>query len=677
MKALLRPLVVGGLSIAIAATSLVGASSVALAANMVVSWTFGSAYTGDPVYMATGPVNEGGPVFLTAKITGGAGHGPYSLDVNWGDGTSELYSFANSEPCGTLASPAGCVTAQKRAQYLNAGSYTVVVVLDDPVATKFNNLSLSVLNSPPSFTSFGLSASDVEVGQPVTAIGRFTDGTTNDTHTVKLDWGDSSPLLTFVLSPGARDFTTGTHTYAVIGDYTVSAIVTDATLFWTPGTATLSVHAANQEPTMSLVFTAGPEGGDSTLAVTFADPDSADTHSVSVAWGDGQTTDSGTLAATETTFNPKHVYADIRDYSLVVTLTDSATTPHVVTEPRTVSPTNADPVVAPLTLTPSPVVDGQELTVSGTFTDPTGPGTVETFRLSVVWGDNTPPTEVSLGTVQSFPSVKHVYSAPGTFTITATVTDSNGGNGSATADLVVGPSNHSPSSLSLNVSGAGANIVVNASFNDPDGGDTHTALLNWGDGDSVRPTVSDGTTTFHAEHVYTESRTYTVTATVTDAAGASTDATAQVVVTVPAGSAADVLDEMAALVSTLDLDRNTERWLLKKIDDLKASLAYGNGQVCDANGTFEHILSFAQRTIGDANYARLTALSAKLDAAAGCSSNGATTNPKVQKAAAVTTKRVSPTTTEPSTTSAPTPKKDTTAKSAKADTKATEGRNAR
>jgi PKD repeat protein len=655
MKALLRPLFVGGLSIAIAATSLVGASSVALAANMVVSWTFGSAYTGDPVYMATGPVNEGGPVFLTAKITGGAGHGPYSLNVNWGDGTSELYSFANSEPCGTLDSPGGCVTAQKRAQYLNAGSYTVVVVLDDPVATKFNNLSLSVLNSPPSFTSFGLSASDVEVGQPVTAIGRFTDGTTNDTHTVKLDWGDSSPLLTFVLSPGARDFTTGTHTYKVVGDYTVSAIVTDATLLWTPGTATLSVHAANVEPTMSFEFTAGPEGGDSTLAVTFADADALDTHTVTIEWGDGQTTNSGTLAATETTFNPKHVYADIRDYSLVVTLTDSATTPHVVTEPRTVSPTNASPVVAPLTLSPSPVVDGQELTVSGTFTDPTGPGTTETFTVEVAWDDSTPLTEVTLGTEQSF-TTKHTYNAAGSFKITATVKDSNGGSGSATADLVVGSSNHAPSNLTLGVSGSGANVVVDASFNDPDAGDTHTASIDWGDGDSEQPIVDAGA--FTASHEYLVSGTYTVTATVTDAAGAHADATTQVVVTVSGGSAEDVLDEMSARVLSFDLDRNTERWLLRKLDDLKDSLAYGNGQVCSSSGTLAHLLAFAERTLSNDQYAALNDLATKLEVAAGCSGDGAQ-SPKAQKAAAVTT----------AVTPAPTQKKDTTTKDAPKTTK--------
>ena len=680
MKALLRPVFVGAISIAIAATSLVGSSSVALAANLVVTWTFGQVYVGTPTYMTTpGPIDKGSPVYLTAKFTGGANHGPYTLNVDWGDGTSELYSFAgDADPCGdpAVSDPSVCLTVQKSDPYANVGSFNVVVFLEDPVATRFNNLPLSVVNSPPSFTSFALSATEIEAGQAVTATGHFTDKTTNDTHTVKLDWNDGSPLTTSVLVSGARDFTTVAHRYEAIGNYTVSVIVTDGTGLWTPETATLSVHepTPNQAPTMAFEFTAGPEGGDSTLAVTFADPDARDTHTVSVAWGDGQTTNSGTLAATEVTFDAPHVYADIRNYSLVLTLKDSAAPAHSVTEPRLVSPTNVAPEMGTLSLSPSPVVDHQELTLTGSFTDPTGPGTTETFTYKVAWGDGTSSPEVSLGTDKFF-SAKHVYDSAGPVTITATVTDANGGNDSSTANLVVGSSNHAPTDLAFAVTATGANVVVTGSFTDPDATDTHTVALSWGDG-VIQEVAADGTT-FTAPHTYAASNTYTVTATVTDhPAGTSTlPLSKTVLVTIPpTSSAADVLDEISALVRNFNLDRNTERWLLKKIDDLKASLAYGNGQVCSASGTLDHILAFADRTIGNDQFAEFRALTAKLEAAAGCSSNGAQ-SPKVQKAATVTAKTVTPTTASP-TTSAPTPKKDTTAKSAKADTKATAGRNA-
>ena len=669
MKALLRPVFVGAISIAIAATSLVGSASVALAVPppLVTSWSLDL------------PVYEGADVFLNGTFTGGAGTGPYTLDVYWfGEASgipSESYSFATLDHC-ALPDVCWTVRVQKAVPYANdqPNPITVVVYLSDPSRTNRANLpAFTISNTPPSFKSFGLSATDLDAGGSVTATGTFTDGGANDTHTVKLAWGDDSPVTTLNLDPGVYVFTTDPHTYAATGEYIVSAIVTDDAGAWSPATSTLSVHEPaqpNQAPSVvSFDVTAGPEGGSTSLALTFADADTADTHTVSVVWGDSSSDPAVVLAAGETTFSATHVYADTGTFPLALTLTDSATPAHSVTQTRSVSPANVRPAVGALTLTPSAVVDHQELTLTGSFKDP---GTADTFTLTVTWGDGK-SSELGLGTVQSF-SVNHVYDSAGSFTIRVTVTDADGGNDSATANLVVGSSNHAPTDLAFAVTATGANVVVTGSFTDPDTTDTHTVALSWGDG-VIQEVAADGTT-FTAPHTYAASNTYTVTATVTDhPAGTSTlPLSKTVVVTILASSAADVLDEMSDLVRSFDLDRNTERWLLKKIDDLKASLAYGNGQVCSATGTLDHILAFADRTIGNDHFAEFRALTAKLEAAAGCSSNGAQ-SPKVQKAATVTAKTVTPTTASP-TTSAPTPKKDTTAKSAKADTKATAGRNA-
>jgi PKD repeat protein len=657
MKAVLRPIFVGAISIAIAATSVVGSSSTALAAPppLIVSWSLES------------PIYEGATPTLTGTFGGGgAGHGPYSVDVDWlGDQVLESYAFDTL----TVDVP---FHVQKTEPYANERApFTVVAYLNDPVATNRKNIqNVTVLNAPPSFGAFSVSPSNPETDQEAKFTAEVKDLGANDALTVTLNWGDDTAATTTDLGL-ARSFTSEAHSYNEARDYTVTATVADDAGAEATVTTTVTVHAPNQAPSLSFEVTVGPEGGESSLAVSFADADALDTHTVSVVWGDGAKTDSGTLAPSATTFNTTHVYADMGTSTLVVTLNDSATPAHTVTATKLVAPTNVSPEVGALTFSPNPVIEHQELTVSGSFTDP---GTTEKFTFKVAWGDGTSSSEVSLGTDKSF-SATHVYDAAGPVTITVTVTDENGGKDTSTANLVVGSSNHAPSNLTLDVNSTGANVVVNASFTDPDAGDTHTVLVTWGDGDSARPIVDAGTTTFTASHVYATSGTYTVSATVTDAAGTPTSATAQVVVTVSAGSAADVLDEMAALVRSFDLDRNTERWLLKKIDDLKASLAYGNGQVCSASGTLDHLLAFADRTLGNDKFDELRALTAKLEAAAGCSSNGAQ-SPKVQKAATVTAKTVTPTTASP-TTSAPTPKKDTTAKSAKADLKATDGRNNR
>jgi PKD repeat protein len=555
MKALLRPAFVLGVSIAIAATSLVGSSSVALAANL-----------SRPLITARWldlPVYEGGSVFLNGTFTDGTDQGPYSVDVDWGDGTFEQYTLADLD--------ARTFRVQKTDAYQNDGvTLTIFVTVNDPIFSNLKSLPVTVENAAPSFDSFGLSATEIEAGRAVTATGAFTDGGVN-THTVKLDWDDGSPLTTLVLAAGARDFTTDAHTYGETGNYTVSVIVTDDALLWDGETATLTVRAANQAP-----------------------------------------------------------------------------------------------VVGSLELSPSSVVDHELLTVSASFTDPDA---ADTFTFTVDWGDGTSSPEESLGTTRSF-SATHAYDVARTVSITATLKDNHGASDTSTADLVVLPSNHAPTGLSFDASATGANVVVTGSFTDPDATDTHTVALDWGDG-FTQDVAADGTT-FTESHVYDASGLYTVTATVTDhPVGVSTEAVSkQVDVTVPATSASAVIEEMSSLVRSLNLDRNTERWLLKKLHDLQSSLAYGNGQVCGAG--LDHILAFAQRTLENEQYAALSAFAPQLEAAAGCTSSGAQQSPKVQRAAAVTT-TATPALTAPATTQ----KKDTTkdaAKAAKTDAKPTAGR---
>jgi hypothetical protein len=66
----------------------------------------------------------------------------------------------------------------------------------------------------------------------------------------------------------------------------------------------------------------------------------------------------------------------------------------------------------------------------------------------------------------------------------------------------------------------GTEITVNATFSDPDSGDTHTAVWNWGDGTTSEGTVIEpgegvpGSVT--GTHTYTSPGVYTLTLTITD-----------------------------------------------------------------------------------------------------------------------------------------------------------------
>jgi len=74
----------------------------------------------------------------------------------------------------------------------------------------------------------------------------------------------------------------------------------------------------------------------------------------------------------------------------------------------------------------------------------------------------------------------------------------------------------------------GTSVPVSATFVDPDDGDAHTALWDWGDGTS--DLVDAAGLTADATHAYTVPGVYTISVTITDEAGATASATSPFVV---------------------------------------------------------------------------------------------------------------------------------------------------
>jgi len=125
-------------------------------------------------------------------------------------------------------------------------------------------------------------------------------------------------------------------------------------------------------------------------------------------------------------------------------------------------------------------------------------------------------------------------------TLTLTVTDPHGLTGSDTADVTV--LNLSPAITSLALPAdpqpVGTSVTATAHFTDPGTLDTHSALIDWGDGTSSAGAVSEvgGSGSAHATHSYSAAGIYTVTVTTTDDDGGSASATsAHVVIYDPDG----------------------------------------------------------------------------------------------------------------------------------------------
>ncbi|MFW9787566.1 MAG: Ig-like domain-containing protein [Candidatus Thorarchaeota archaeon] len=210
--------------------------------------------------------------------------------------------------------------------------------------------------------------------------------------------------------------TVPTVAYTLYEDYfgTVTVEVTDGE-FYVAASTTLTVY--NVAPTAY----AGPdlwteEGMSFAFHGLITDPGALDTHTIVWDFGDGSSVVTGTL-------DPTHIYVDNGVYVVTLTVTDDDG--GVGTDTMTMYVNNVAPVVD---AGPDQTIDEGDIVIfGGSFTDP-GASDTHTF----VWdfGDGSP---VVTGTL----SPTHVYTNPGVYLVTLTVTDDDGGIGTSSLTVIV------------------------------------------------------------------------------------------------------------------------------------------------------------------------------------------------------------------------------------------------
>ena len=392
----------------------------------------------------------------------------FTATIDWGDGNTEpvgditLVEVPGSE--GVLTT--GTIDATHA--YGDDGVYTVIVTVqdDDGIAVS-DTFTVTVINVLPTLDA-GVDRTVAEGTFISLDPATFSDpgfdnaaaGTSED-FTATIDWGDGNtePVgdITLVEIPGSEGvLTTGTidatHAYGDDGVYTVTATVQDDD----GGTVsdTFTVTVTNVLPTLEAgVDQAVAEGTFISLdPATFSDPGfdnpaggTSEDFTATIDWGDGNIEPVGDITLVEIpgsegvlttgTIDATHAYGDDGVYTVTVTVQDDdgvAVSDSFQVTVNNVAPTvNAGPDLT--------VDEGDAITLApATFSDPgfdnAAGNTAEDFTATIDWGDGvvesgivseTPGSEGAL-TVGAV-SGGHTYGDNGTYVVTVTVSDDDGG----------------------------------------------------------------------------------------------------------------------------------------------------------------------------------------------------------------------------------------------------------
>jgi PKD repeat protein len=348
-----------------------------------------------PVADAGGPyvVNEGGSIALDAS--GSTDPEDDTLAYVWDfDGDGEFDDAVGVSP---------------NFDGIDDSVLTVAVRATDPSDAAHDATASVTVNNLAPVVEAGADRA-ISEGDSMTLAAGFTDAGTLDTHTVLVDWGDGTATAASL---------TASHQYLDDGVYTVTVTVTDDD--GGVGSDTLAVTVSNVAP----VVVAGAdklinEGDNITLAASFTDAGTVDTHTVLVDWGDG--------SAMATSLTASHQYVDDGVYTVTVTVTDDDG--GVGSDILNVTAADVPPVITSFTSAVDPVAIGTEVSATGTFDCVD----VDTCGATIDWGDGT----VAAVTADNWTAIGvHSYATPGVYTLQLTVTDDDGSSDTEHYQFVV------------------------------------------------------------------------------------------------------------------------------------------------------------------------------------------------------------------------------------------------
>lgn len=338
----------------------------------------------------------------------------------------------------------------------------------------------------------GTGTARIDEGSRLSRPGSFSDANGADTYTATVDYGDGGGVQTLGL--GGTGFLLD-HLYAQNGTYLVTVNVTDGSDL--VGTDTILVTVDNVAPTVEV-------GGDRSVAFgtpvavggSFGDPGLADTHTASIDWGDG-TVESVTVDQVNDTLSAGHNYGALGDYTVTVIVTDGDG--GIGQDSFLVSVLLTAPAVN--VFGPTTVNEGVSYRVQLVAS---GASAALITGWVIDWGDGSTPETIAGQPLEAF----HAFaSGPALFTVTATALI--GTTEYAAAPLTVRVLNVAPALGGLThetVIDEGGTVTVVGTFTDGGSTDTHTLLVDWGDGTVETVAIPLGDRAFTLTHQYLDNR---------------------------------------------------------------------------------------------------------------------------------------------------------------------------
>ncbi|MCA1657135.1 MAG: PKD domain-containing protein, partial [Actinobacteria bacterium] len=282
-----------------------------------------------------------------------------------------------------------------------------------------------------------------------------------------------------------------------VTDYTVTVTDPDGLT----GKAEARVTVLNVTPSLgAITLGAVPQTGQPLpITVTFTDL-------VLTTWSGAPVSDPGSLTPN---------YHGVDDADVVLTLTAQDSHGLTASDTATVHVSNVAPTVTSFSLA-GQATTGDTVGLTATFADP---GTADTHTASIDWGDGT-STPASVDEGAHTVTGSHAYASGGTFTVTLTVRDDDGGAGQASGTIVVNTPPTADAGPDLSVP-EGTTVTIHATAADAD---SDALTYEWSPAGAVsnpnvlNPTFSgidDGSTTLTLVVSDTDGATATDSVTIT------------------------------------------------------------------------------------------------------------------------------------------------------------------